>query len=70
MRSSSGLNLQTSSLSDISLSPSMPPSQISTPDASQMLLPPASDTILHFLPSFLFNHGKRARVESAQERTL
>ncbi|KAG1863723.1 hypothetical protein F4604DRAFT_1784639 [Suillus subluteus] len=39
------------------LSPPTPPTQTSTPDISQMLIPPASDPILRFLPSSLLNHG-------------
>ncbi|KAG1847551.1 hypothetical protein DFJ58DRAFT_730159 [Suillus subalutaceus] len=56
MGSSSGLDLNTSSLSH-TLSPPTPPTQTSTPDTSQMLIPPASDPILRFLPSSLLNHG-------------
>ncbi|KAG1870684.1 hypothetical protein DFJ58DRAFT_764117 [Suillus subalutaceus] len=58
----SGLDLKTSSLSDI-LPPPTPPIQNSTPDASQMLIPPASDPLLYFLGSFLLNQEKRARAE-------
>lgn len=69
MGSSSSLDLKTSSLSDI-LSPPTPPIQNSTPDASQMLIPPVSDPLLHFLASSLLNHGKRARAERIVSRTL
>ncbi|KAG2031519.1 hypothetical protein BDR03DRAFT_838307, partial [Suillus americanus] len=41
-----------------------------TPDASQMLIPPASDPILRFLPSSLLKHGKRAKAECIISRTL
>ncbi|KAG1887163.1 hypothetical protein F4604DRAFT_1720624, partial [Suillus subluteus] len=58
----SGLDLKTSSLSDILLPPT-PQIQNSTPDASQMLIPPASDPLLYFLGSFLLNQEKRARAE-------
>ncbi|KAG1902884.1 ribosomal protein S7 domain-containing protein [Suillus fuscotomentosus] len=69
MGSSSTLDLKTSSLSDI-LSPPTPPTQNSTPDPSQMLIPPASDPLLHFLASSLLNHGKRARADRVVSRTL
>ncbi|KAG1780429.1 ribosomal protein S7 domain-containing protein [Suillus placidus] len=35
-----------------------------------MLIPPASDPLLHFLASSLLNHGKRARAERIVSRTL
>ncbi|KAG1859038.1 hypothetical protein DFJ58DRAFT_781363 [Suillus subalutaceus] len=62
MGSSSSLDLNTSLLSNI-LSPP------STPDASQMLIPPAFD-LLHFLPSSLLNHGKLASAERIVSFTL
>ncbi|KAG1753176.1 ribosomal protein S7 domain-containing protein [Suillus lakei] len=70
MGSSSSLDLKTSSsLSDI-LSPPTPQTPTPTPDPSQMLIPPASDPLLHFLASSLLNHGKRARAERIVSRTL
>jgi small subunit ribosomal protein S7 len=69
MGSSSSLDLKNSSLSDI-LSPPTPKIQDSTPDISQMLIPPVSDPLLHFLASSLLSHGKRARAERIVSRTL
>lgn len=66
-------NLNTS-LSDILSDPTPPPSTststTSIPDASQMLIPPASDPLLHFLASSLLHHGKRAKAERIVSRTL
>ena len=64
----------TSSLSDILSDPTpLPSTSVATtlpPDPSQMLIPPVSDPLLHFLASSLQHHGKRAKAERIVSRTL